>query len=61
LNLDFLIKNLHAEKTIVQETLTEISAIDAGDEFVFTLIEITNLPVAPQIAKSLINRALFAV
>jgi predicted nucleotidyltransferase component of viral defense system len=43
-DLDFLIKSLHAEKTIIQETITEISAIDVGDGFVFTLVEITNLP-----------------
>ncbi len=43
-DLDFLLKNLHAEKSSIQRTLNEISAINAGDGFIFTLIDITDLP-----------------
>ncbi|MEY3903202.1 MAG: hypothetical protein RL189_2508 [Pseudomonadota bacterium] len=42
-DLDFLLKNLHAENSSIQRVMSEISAINAGDGFIYTLTEIEEL------------------
>jgi predicted nucleotidyltransferase component of viral defense system len=43
-DLDFLLQNMHTERGNLQRALSEISAINAGDGFLFTLVDIAVLP-----------------